>query len=177
MPKHGVTRTLSRIDHFEKALKTLSDIQIGVGSPEEEGPRPDSHLTNAQIGYIHEHGAPEVGIPARPHLAPGVEAAKEEIQKHMGDAWNAAMEGKDYMRHVALAGQAALRSVKQLIRNRIPPPLAPSTLAKHRAERDFTGKRASTIPLYDTHRYYNSLTWLIRRKGDRAAIRRERDPE
>jgi hypothetical protein len=170
--KSGVTITIDRLKHFEQALKELSDISIVVGAPEDAKPRDDSKLTNAQIGYIHEHGAPEINLPARPHLKPGVEAVQRQISEQLQLAWDAAMAGKNYMRYVAEAGSVAVKSVRSYIRGRIPPALEPSTLQRKRARGD---KRVSTIPLYDTRQYYKSLTWIMRKKGDRAAIRRERD--
>lgn len=50
--------------------------EVLIGIPMSTTERPDGEITNAELGYIHEYGAPEANIPARPFLIPGVESVK-----------------------------------------------------------------------------------------------------
>lgn len=131
-----------------------------VGIPEEKNDRnDDSGITNAEIGYIHENGAPEVGIPARPHLVPGVAKVQDKIEAGLANAGKLALEGKTegVMRQLNAIGLIAQSSIRGLITAGLKPPLKPGTIAARRRR-----GRTGTKPLIDTGQYRNAITYVIR---------------
>jgi hypothetical protein len=171
-----------------KALAALGRRAIMVGVPaDEEQPhlgtgtvesnkRDDDNgkpapINNATIGYIHEGGAPEAGIPPRPHLVPGINAAKEKLIKRFEGAGRAALAGNTAAvdRYMTAAGIEAVSSVKRAIQEGIPPPLKPATIARRRKRSKASTYRRKAInagdvtPLIDTAQYINSISFVLRK--------------
>jgi len=159
--KTGLTLLKDNFNDIVKALNALPVHDVLVGIPEENADREKSEgpITNAALGYIHENGAPEVNIPARPFLVPGIHAAEPKLVKYMAQAGKAALDGDqgkiDRILHAA--GIVASNSVKDTINAGVAPALAESTLAA-RARRGRTGN----IPLIDTGQLRNSITYVVR---------------
>ena len=163
----SVTVTRDGMPGFQKALRELlrQEVLIGIPAdapartPEPGEPAPPS---NALIGYKMETGDPEMNLPARPFLVPGVEAIKDKAIARMKKAGEDALKGDlgkvDQALHaVGLMGQS---SVQAKITDGPFAPLAPRTLAQRRA-RGRTGDR----PLIDTGQLRRSVTYVIRTKG------------
>lgn len=159
-----------KIDHVKAVLASIRSLtanQVLVGVPSttaEREPDPDDPqpLTNAEIGYIQENGAPEANIPARPFLKPGVTEAVPDIAARYEKGARAVLDGRmasidQVHAHVGLIAQNAVR---RKITDGPFAPLKESTLAKRRA-RGRTGEK----PLIDTGALRNSLTYVIRPKG------------
>lgn len=145
-----------------KAVKSLTKTDILVGVPSEETERDDgAQINNATLAYIHENGSPAAGIPARPFLAPGIEAAKEKITDRLQRAAKAALSNDTGSANVQLnsAGLIAQNSVRGLINSGIAPALEASTLASRRRR-----GRTGTVPLIDTGQLRNSITYVVREK-------------
>lgn len=145
-----------------KSIHLLVQQDVMVGIPLSSAERPDdAPITNAEIGYIQEFGAPGANIPARPHLVPGIEGAEKQIGLQLKKGAEAACDGnrKGVMDALESAGFVGEMAVKAKITSVIPPPLAPSTLADRR-RRGRTGE----TPLLDTAEYRNSITHVIRKK-------------
>ena len=155
--------TKDRVAATLKAIHMLVQQDVMVGIPQSAAERPDdAPITNAEIGYIQEFGAPAANIPARPHLIPGIEGAEKQIGLQLKKGAQAACEGdrKGVMNALEAAGIVGEMAVKAKITSVIPPPLAPSTLAA-RKRRGRTGE----TPLLDTAEYRNSFTHVIRKKS------------
>ena len=97
----GVRVTRATAEIVSDNLRLLADLEVLVGFPEdsterdetattEEGKEP---ITNAALGYIHDNGAPEVNIPARPFMKPAIEENKEKIERALSGAMRQAMRG------------------------------------------------------------------------------------
>lgn len=69
-------------------------MQVLVGIPDSNATRTGGPISNATLGYIHEFGAPEASGPPRPFLIPGVEASLGDVEPYLGDAAEAALEGR-----------------------------------------------------------------------------------
>lgn len=154
--------TKDKVSATLKAIHMLVQQDVMVGVPQSNNDRPDgAPITNAEIGYIQEFGAPSANIPARPHLVPGVEGAEKKIGVQLKKGAKAACEGdrKGVMDALEAAGFVGEMAVKAKITSVIPPPLAKSTLAARR-RRGRTGE----TPLLDTAEYRNSITHVIRKK-------------
>lgn len=166
----GVKITKDKLGELQKALDRLAQTRVMVGVPAEGTDRGEA-MTNAALAYIHDNGAPEVGIPARPFLRPGIKAAKGDIEKYMKLAGQMAMDGKPVQAEKALmaAGMRAASSIRNVIAAGIPPPLAPATIAR-RAKRSKgskyrrkAGSAAQVTPLIDTGQLLKSITYVLRR--------------
>lgn len=148
------------------AIAALPRKEVLVGIPEDKAARRDDPLapstgpmTNAVLGYIHENGAPEANIPARPFLIPGVHAVQSETIKMFKVAGAAALAGDagkmDKVLHViGLTNQASVRNALQ---TGAFVPLSPVTIAA-RLRRGRTGTR----PLIDTGQLRNSINYVVR---------------
>lgn len=153
--------TKDKVPEFLKAIKALMKDQVLVGIAAEKAFRtdPDSDLNNAQIGYINEFGAPEMNIPARPHLVSGVKKAMPDIVKAYKKGAQQVLDGQYDKAKAAhqVVGIKASNSVKAVITAVIPPPLAPRTIAE-RKKRGRTG----TTPLIDTGQYRRNIDYVVK---------------
>lgn len=179
---------------LRQAIEQLTAGEVLVGVPESETSREDTdELTNAAIAYIHDRGAPEANIPARPFMIPGIVDARADIVKALAGTARAvaiASQSKqtnksDRGRRIRLAiekgyhrvGLIAQRAIRNKINEGIPPPLSEATLRQRAAkgrkgaqkelERRAKGETPSTQlakPLIDTGELRNSINYVIRKK-------------
>lgn len=158
MARSGVRVTIDKTQGLAEAINLLANNRVMVGIPQEKDSRREAGLGNAEIGYIMENGAPEVNIPARPHLKPGVRDVKERIADLLKQAGRLALEGRPdaVMRAYNAVGLTAQSAIKARVRAGIPPPLAESTLAARRRR-----GRTGTKPLIDTGQYLAAITYVI----------------
>lgn len=160
MAKDGLTVIADNTRKLAEGLALLANLRVMVGIPDDRTERRDGEaISNAALLYVHENGAPEVGIPARPTLKPGVRDARVEIERRLRLAGTAALEGKpsSVRAQFAAAGQAGASAVKAKINSNVGPPLAASTLAA-RKRRGL--KRTNT--LVDTGQMRNAVTYVVR---------------
>lgn len=144
------------------AIQKLTSREVLVGIPATQAERQDGEpINNAQLGYIHEHGAPASNIPARPFLVPGVAEKQDVIAGRLQKAAKAAMDGNTTALESELnaAGLLGQNGARNRINNGPHEPLAESTLAARRAR-----GREGTKPLIDTGQLRNALTYVIRKK-------------
>jgi hypothetical protein len=184
--KHGVTITGKGMADLAESLRLMASVEVLVGFPEETTDREDeatSGMTNAALGYIHDNGAPEQNIPARPFMVPGIEEAEDKLAGILGNmamavlrTGNTGLIEQGYMR----AGIAAKLSIQKKINEGIPPPLALSTL-KARARKGRKGAAAELAnraaglppsmslakPLVDTGEMRNAVNFVIRSRKKR----------
>lgn len=166
----NLTVTKDNTQSFRDAISQLANVRLMVGVPAEKGERkPDPitgivpEITNAQIAYIQDNGAPEVNIPSREFLRPGVRSIQQEIVKRLFNIGKASFEGravaaiKGYM----ALGLVAVSAVRKKITDGPFVPLAEATLAARRA-RGVT----RTKPLIDTGQLRNSITYVLREHGE-----------
>lgn len=175
-------KVLEKIDKFGDALKAvdmLMKTDVLVGVPDDKAGRNEDEMSNAEIGYINEFGSPAQNIPERPHLMPGISAARDEISARLEKASQAALNGKPQMvyRQLQAAGLIAQRSVRAKVNSGEFVPLSDQTL-QERANRGRKGAKAEIAsrligndpttdfakPLVDTGQYRNSITYVIREK-------------
>ena len=129
-------------------------------------------MSNAVLGYIHETGAPEVNIPERPFLLPGVRDASKQVAALLKRGAQAAMAGDTARVDRALhaAGIAATNAVKRKITVGPFAPLAPSTIKRRQRRtkgssyRRSASSAADVKPLIDTGQLRQSITYVVRSK-------------
>lgn len=117
-----------------------------------------SGITNSQIGFMNEFGVPEMNIPARPHLMPGIRAVKGKVANYLGQAGEYALKGDSggVSRALNAAGITAVNSVQRKITQGPFTPLADRTI-EARLARGRTGDK----PLIDTGQYRRAITYTI----------------
>jgi hypothetical protein len=152
---------IDRLDAMFDATRELTTHRVLVGIPSDKAGRRDGPMNNATLGYIHEHGAPEANIPARPWLGPAVKEAQPALIKIMRQAAEAALRGRAdlVMRQFNAAGLTAQVAAQKKLREGPFTPLSPVTLARRRA-RGVT----RTNPLVDTAQMLQAVTYVIRKK-------------
>lgn len=162
----AVRITQDRAAQIMQSIRSLTRDRVLVGIPSTTAERkPDEDegapLNNAEIGYIHEFGAPEANIPARPFLVPGVRNAEAAIAHQLRAGALAALDGnlEGTEARMAAAGQAAVNGVVEKITTGPFAPLAPYTLERRKAK-----GRTGEKPLLDTGQLRRSITYVIRRR-------------
>lgn len=120
-----------------------------------DGPiREDAGMTNAQLYNIHEHGAPQAGIPARPSLGPTIDEKRGEyrrLSRHLGDSvlTGTMTQGQA----LALLGARVVADVRRTIQRGVPPPNAPATIRA----------KGSSKPLIDTGEMNRAIDYEVRK--------------
>ena len=130
MPVSGVKVTKDRTAAVVSAIQELARTRVLVGISEDTAARKDGGPSNALIGAWMEHGTQHV--PARPSLVPGVSAVQPQIIAGLQNAGKAALDGNSARADQIMNGVGLLarNSVVERINSNIPPPLAPSTVAR-----------------------------------------------
>lgn len=154
-----------RVDRLDGVLASINELvkkQVLVGVPDSAPDRKEGPLSNAQIGYILEHGSPANNLPPRPHLLPGVQDARPKVEPELQAGVNAALDGDAQLVDTRLnrAGIVAAGAVKAKVNSNVQPALSERTLAERR-RRGVT--RENT--LVDTAQYRNSITHVVRKRG------------
>ena len=180
--KTGVTSPVDNIKGLFKALSNLPRTDVLVGVPESKAERkPDEDdtsepINNAALAYIHNFGAPEASIPARPFMYPGIRAAKAKIINYLGQAGAAGLDGDlpRQLKALNAAGMTATSSIKNKINTGPFEPLAIGTI-RARAAKGRKGAQAyveavkageeppadAVKPLVDTGQLRNSITYIV----------------
>lgn len=126
-------------------------------------------ITNASLGYIHEHGSAIGNIPPRAWLGPGVEGSKGDWLKYMQQAGTAILtfpfSPSKMERGLHAAGMTAVSAVKNRIVAGIEPPLSERTIAARRRRTPSRQARTSedVTPLVDTAQMLNSISYVIKK--------------
>lgn len=159
-----VTVKINNVGEVLKALDALDRARVQVGVPSTKTSREDGPISNAALAYIHENGAPEVNIPARPFLRKGVEAARERVIARMMAGASAALSVKGILARRALVdrtlhavGLIGQNAVRAEINEGDFAPLAEKTLAARRR----AGAKG-TKPLIRTGQLRNAITYVIK---------------
>lgn len=156
-------------DNVKQVMREIQDLaanRVLVGIPADKTERENGDpINNAMLGYIHENGAPEANIPARPWLHPGINKVRDKIAARAKLAAQAALKGDEgsSMRHLNAMGLIGQNAARNEIQNGDHLPLSEKTLyrRKHRKVAPRMGER----PLIDTGQMRNSVTYVIRKKG------------
>ncbi|MCJ2107037.1 hypothetical protein MKK70_16955 [Methylobacterium sp. E-041] len=157
---------------LDRALRDLASMEVVVGIPAEAGTHADSDLTNAALGYIHEFGAPEANIPARPFLFPGIERIQDKITDELAKGASRAVEatvssgnrtagkaeGAKALQRVGLLAQSSVRGV---ITDGIAPPLAARTVYARLHRKKNRRSPGPMTPLVDTGKLREAITYIV----------------
>lgn len=125
---------------------------VRVGLP--DTPHAQAQLTIAEIGAIHEFGAPRANIPERPFLHPAMREGADQIER-LSKVLLFELQNGETTKDVALEslGLLGVRLVQEKIREGEFVPLKPATIAR----------KGSSKPLIDTGQMIQSVTFQIER--------------
>lgn len=164
----SVKKLKDNLPKLKRAMESFAkrEVLVGIPSDESDNERHDATITNAQIGFINEFGAPERNIPPRPFLIPGVKAIWNDAQKRMAKGAEQILKlsgdptgiEEKTLEGVGLMAQG---SVVQTINNGLQPALKESTLA-NRERKGFTGDK----PLIVTGALKQSITYVVSQIDD-----------
>ena len=183
-PTLSVRQTANQTAAIRRAVASLTGQDVLVGVPAEKAGQRQGGINNAELSYIHEFGAPAAGIPARPHLIPGIEEIIPEAAEELKAAASAAFEGREQAVDVALnkVGMLGQNAVRAKFQDNDWPPLADKTLNYHPLRKDDLGKvlkdkkgnakrgksrkeQGKVNPLLVTGQLMKSHTYVIRKRG------------
>lgn len=163
----SVIVTKDKTAELLKAIVALTQSEVLVGIPadssaREPEPGEKEAPSNALLGYVHEFGSPELNIPERPFLIPGVSSVRDKAAARMKKIAQEALNGdvSKVEQGLNIVGLMAQSAVQERITEGPFTPLADITLARRRA-RGRTGDK----PLLDSGQLRRSITYTIRTKG------------
>jgi hypothetical protein len=190
--KNGVKITKTAQQPLNTTLNALADLEVLVGYPEDGSARKagedgkSAELTNAALAYIHDNGAPEQNIPARPFMLPGIESVQRELDSKLKQIGRAAMRDQPPPNVVEVGltqvGLIAQKGIQKYINAGVDPPLSDRTLqARARRKRgsksaklDLAARAAGvdpgvslSKPLIDTTQMRDAVTFVIRSRKRR----------
>lgn len=131
--------------------KTVVVGVLGADASQQHGEVHGKPVTVAQVAQWNHYGTST--IPARPAITIALlrnEAVLKRLRARL--AKGLLMEKLTMDQALALLGEAAVGMVKQEIADGVPPPNAPSTIAR----------KGSSKPLIDTGQLRNSITYAVR---------------
>lgn len=145
---------VKRLKEVMKRAEQLNRIQLVVGIPSDENSRKESTgITNAELGVIHEFGAPEKGIPERSFMR---STASEEAE-NLGQLGNARIA--EFLKGQKSAHDA-FADVGAYLQGKIVEKITDGDFVANKEE---TAKRKkSSKPLIDTGQLRASITYEVR---------------
>lgn len=183
MPVLSVKQTADMSAAIRKAVQSLTEKDVYIGVPAEQAGERQGGINNAELSYIHEFGAPAAGIPARPHLLPGIEEILPEAVEELKGAAKSALDGKEQVVDAALPkiGLLGQNAVRAKFQDNDWPPLKDATLDARPLKKDDQGnvlkdKKGNALrgksrrekdrinPLLDTGQLMKSHTFVIRKR-------------
>lgn len=146
----SVNKVIDRDRGYRRVMSALRDIDR---TTVEVGWFPDQSYPDgtpvALVAAVHEHGAPAVGVPARPFLGPTADRKRRSWTGIARDLHERVLLGRLSVAGAArLLGAEMVSDVKQAILAVRRPKLQPATVAR----------KGSTQPLVDTGHMRDSLT-------------------
>lgn len=138
------------LDQIRARLRELVRTQAQVGIFSESGTvDEDPSLTVAQLGAFHEFG---LGVPERSFLRSTTHRRARDTGELLGKATARVITGQSPDVAMGVVGEVWTGWVRETIRDRIPPPLAPATLRA----KTVAGK-VGDVPLVDTGQLIQSI--------------------
>lgn len=186
MPKN-ITVTRNKTKGLAKAIASLAENRVYAGVPATTAGRKEGGaLNNAEIMFIHENGAPEANIPARPVVHPAIKKATPAIVGAFKATGKLALNGDSsaVFKGLNAVGLIAQNAMRERITDGPFVPLSPKTIAA-RARKRGTKRRkgeqqyldllaggatpaeaqeaAGIKALIDTGQLRRALTYVIRK--------------
>ncbi len=145
----------SKLDGLLNRIKALGQKEICVGVIAKTAQRNDqkTRLNNAQIAAVHEYGAPNKGIPARPFLRTTLIKNKQVYTDGLATQMRKTLRQKlSPEQAYQQVGFKAARDVQHEIRHGAHTPLKATTIKR----------KKSSQPLIDIGQLHQSITSIVR---------------
>lgn len=143
---------IEKLRDVAKQLQIRPEIHLGILGSKGAQAVDDSGITMAELGAIHEYGAPRAGIPERSWLRSTADEKRNEWLSLLERALRQAVRGRISVdMALQLLGQRAVADVQKKIRSNIPPALAASTVRR----------KGSSVALIDTGRFVQSISYEV----------------
>jgi phage gpG-like protein len=157
MPHGGVTVKSSLKEVLGALTAKPRHVAVGViGERSSETHKDAGGATVADVAHWNYYGVGQgehTRIPARPFIAIAVERHADEIKRIYARVTRGVIEQKlGVDQALGLLGEVVVGFVKQTIADGVPPPNAPSTIAR----------KGSSTPLINTGQLRGSITWQVR---------------
>lgn len=162
--KTGMTVLVDHVAKMAAGIELLASTRVMVGVPADKADRKEGPINNAALAYIHDKGAPEANIPARPFMEPAVESVAAEIRGGIGKAGEFALDGRldAVERQYQRVGAIGRDAIKAKITDGPFAPLKPSTIAARKSKRKSRNNQ-DIKPLIDTGALRNSINYVVRK--------------
>lgn len=150
------------VDDYAKQLENLSNQEVVVGIPASKNEKHISNgeiITLAQLGAIHEYGAPKVGIPQRSFLRAPLSANVNKLFKQIDkDLKLPNLNPKTALGKLGANGQSIVLQAFKTQNNSTWDELKPATI-RSRKKGKGTGE---DMPLIDSGQLRRSITFEVR---------------
>jgi hypothetical protein len=159
----GLTVLRDNLSKVSKSIDALGKARVMVGVPADKASRSGDTINNAALAYIQENGAPEVNIPPRPFMKPGVASVQPQIAAGLKKAGEFALQGRSDAvdRQFHRVGAIGRDAIKAKITDGPFVPLKPSTIAARKSKRK-SRNNTDVKPLIDTGALRASISYVIR---------------
>jgi len=144
----GADKAAAALRKAIEGFVTEKAVTIGIHEDETARNDPDSGITNASLGAVHEFGSDAVNIPARPWLYPGVASGNVEYLKIIEQGLK---DGDTLEEILQTIGVVAVSKAQQYITELKTPANAASTITR----------KGSSNPLIDTGVLRSSINMKI----------------
>ncbi|BBE08584.1 Uncharacterized protein MCB1EB_0423 [Mycoavidus cysteinexigens] len=145
----------SKLDGLLNRIKALGQKEICVGVIAKTASRKDqkARFSNAQIAAVHEFGAPNKGIPARPFLRSTLIRNKQVYTEALATQMRKSVKQRQSAEQAYQAvGLKAASDVQHEIRHGAHTPLKTTTIQR----------KKSSQPLIDIGQLHQSITSIVR---------------
>lgn len=186
MPK-GVKLDLKVWLALKKRLPEIADTRVRVGVLADKGgtqTQPGSKITMLELAAIHEFGAPAARIPERSFIRstferPDVMKKIQALAAHAAKKMLASgpVQPNELALGLGAIGAYAVGEIRKTVKLRLttgpePQRLADSTINRRHARtkpakrfRNVYEPRSMPVPLFDTGRLLNAVSWVVVRDG------------
>lgn len=134
------------LDKIIKQFKSLKKKQVQAGILKDAGTGEDG-VYIADYACHNEYGTST--IPARPFMSTTFDEKHEEWNKSLNNIVQDVLDGKDIDvdKSMSLVGVRMVDAIKEKITSNVPPPLAPSTIARKKSSKTLidSGNMLSSI--------------------------------
>ena len=164
----GSVRTTVRDNGFAALMQQLADaaraptrVRTGIldSAPKTDHDGKLGEMTNVQVMYIHEYGAPAANIPPRSVLRATVDERAGDIRKLQTAVARRVYSGALSPRQaLGQIGAKVVAWMQARITSNIPPPLAAETVARKGSS---VARKGSSVALVDTGQLKSSFTWRV----------------
>lgn len=153
MAKGAVWR---EVDHWAQSARiesgaTQPKLRIGITEATADTPHPKSGKPIGDIAFFNEYGT--ITTPARSFIRDWVDGNIDKIAKELGnDVFRTLMTDEAMRTALTKRGAAYRKAIIRRIKQRIPPPNAPSTLAQ----------KVGDTPLIDTETLIDAIRYEVK---------------